>query len=178
MKYKTVEEANEAYLNYIKNHQHNCILVGKLFFPGYIADTYGTDAINAMFDVLTHDNSKLNPEEFEPYRKHFYPVEGEEPDEIGYEVAWETHYATNPHHWEYHLNTDGTPAPIPKRDLLHLLVDWGAMSVFQNNMVSEWYFKNKDIKLHPDTKQELESLFPYIDNVVSILQLKTHEKEI
>jgi len=53
-------------------------------------------------DIKQHDMSKLSPEEFQAYRKTFYPTSHEEKvaAEKEYDAALEHHKLNNGHHWE------------------------------------------------------------------------------
>ena len=49
--------------------------------------------------VINHDKSKYGEEEYEPYLEYFYG----DKDEDAFNVAWNHHQKSNPHHWQYWL---------------------------------------------------------------------------
>lgn len=120
---------------------------------------------------ITHDLSKLYPDEFFPYLDFFYrkkkkttgcydPSQGNE----SFNRAWLKHIHRNPHHWQYWLLTqDDDPDMIldmPMRYRKEMLADWmgaGKAQGYGDN-TANWYAKHcKKIKIHPDTRYWIEN---------------------
>ena len=121
--------------------------------------------------INKHDASKYQDEEFEPYRRHFYPTDaekakGETPEDVKlFEDAWRHHYTHNPHHPEYwrwvkiikrgDFNTPrvcrilNTPNEVPIDmdiiSILEMLCDWRSMDYkFGGTSIDFWHNKAKD----------------------------------
>lgn len=175
MMYSTVEEAKAAYEGYIAEHVNNYERVFKYVSEGYETRFFGAGSYEK------HDYSKYFAKEFEPYRKHFYPVEGEEIDKAGYDYSWNLHQKRNPHHWQYWvLIRDGgdiVPLLMPREHILEMICDWTAMSIKFGNVPSKWYAENKDkMLLHPDTRSVVEDFMPYFDEAFyALTKDETHD---
>ena len=74
--------------------------------------------------------------EFTQYRNKFFPI-GESTDQqkVNFAVAWKHHYINNHHHWE---------TAIEKIDIVHMVIDWTAMSYKFGDTAEEYYTANKD----------------------------------
>lgn len=99
--------------------------------------------------IQSHDMSKFSPEEFGPYRLHWYPAPGEPADEKGYDEAWKLHKSHNPHHYEY-----WTPDKFKlSRDLpylMEMICDWISCSrVNGEPHAFDWFVENRPkIEMH------------------------------
>ena len=99
--------------------------------------------------IKVHDESKWSVEEFEPYRKNFYPINDEEKalNEEDFETAWKHHYRNNRHHWEcrqYDECPNGKLTKEQQIDCLENVIDWMAMGYKFNDRPYQFYEKNKD----------------------------------
>lgn len=151
-----IEEIKKTrqYLNYLEEHYNNVQkawkeiqvkLNGKFIAP--ISDDYKWWQLDSQ--IKTHDFSKLSKEEFVQSRINFYPTDEEirQAEHLGvkagtfngYEMAWENHKKHNSHHHET-VKTD--------IDVVHMIVDWLAMSYKFNDTPKQYYEANKkDMKL-------------------------------
>jgi hypothetical protein len=110
--------------------------------------------------AFTHDLSKFFPSEFFPYARKFFfgdyayryfKVEDE------FEFAWFLHYKRNKHHWEYWVDCNGDPAPMPIKYVNQMIADWKAMSRKFGNDPKLWYKSHVDeMKLNIQTIRILE----------------------
>lgn len=129
--------------------------------------------------ALTHDLSKLRPDEWRPYRAYFYGERGTEnqaantggkPDETGdrpFDLAWLRHQHRNPHHWQFYLlrKDDGSTVALPmaEQDRVEMLCDWWGAGAAITGEASwartrRWYQDNADkIVLHPSTRARVEA---------------------
>lgn len=137
--------------------------------------------INLEPEIKSHDMSKFSDEEFEPYRRNFYPTDEEksvEDNEVletvnkNFAEAWKHHYMFNDHHPEHwkHFLEDGQASekeleiasPMPLSAILHMICDWTAMSYAKghNNPVSWFNVKAKDEKkcMNPETLKLVSKL--------------------
>lgn len=163
-RYTIYDQKNDEYKEYIKNHVDNVKkaldeIINKLSHE--IIECLNTDTL--IRNVLEHDQSKYSVEEFEAYRKKFYPIDDDEKnnfDEEEFEIAWKHHYENNPHHPEFWKKE-----PMPIEYVIEMVCDWEAMSYVFGGSAVEHYEKNKEHirnKLHPDTVVLLEKV---LDNL-------------
>jgi len=123
---------------------------------------------------VTHDLSKLRPDEWVPYATFFHgPRAIQRRDASGYykptdtgdgafDFAWLLHQKRNRHHWQWWvIPEDGggeKMLPMPADDRLEMLADWrGAGRAQGTPDTRSWYMVNRDkMRLHPDTRSWLE----------------------
>lgn len=131
-------ESSRQYLDYVEDHVTNVATAfselsdacdGKEYWVG---DDYSWYTL--MGEVVEHDLSKLSKEEFVPYRDYFYPVADNDKSESGFGAAWEHHKTKNPHHHETAVNYS---------DLVHMVIDWMAMSYKFKDCPRKFYEKVK-----------------------------------
>lgn len=139
----TIEEQKEAYVKYIENHRDNVrhahsIMVSKCR-DMLLSNNVSLEQLE--INVKNHDLSKYTKEEFEPYRKKFFPIEGEIIDKNEFEKAVFHHYTHNKHHWNYWIGQSKEMEPIY---VVEMTLDWIAMGIQFNNTAIEYYEKNKD----------------------------------
>ena len=111
---------------------------------------------------ITHDSSKLLPDEFFPYAEYFYGgyKRGEIPDAVqcAFNWAWLKHQHRNPHHWQHFIlhSDDGGLLYMRMHDAdrKEMLADWkgAGKAITGKDNTAEWYKKNRNnILLHPET---------------------------
>jgi len=129
---------------------------------------------------LTHDLSKLLPDEWFPYANYFYgncpsfkdlPAgiketffgKTKEDVEKDFDFAWLLHQKRNPHHWQWWIlieDDGGTKIlDIPLKFRKEMLADWRGAGKAQGygDNTKTWYEKNKGkMQLHPETKKWIE----------------------
>ena len=109
--------------------------------------------------ILKHDNSKYESEEFNAYRKNYFPVNTEEKElnKKDFEAAWEHHWTSNSHHWECRQYEECPEDKITKQQILDCLenvCDWMAVGYDKGNRPYQFYETIKDkIKL-PKAEQD------------------------
>ena len=150
----TLDEAEGKYYEYLDGHIGNVQafleVLNKLEIP-YVTENY-----DKLKDICSkHDKSKYEDPEFEPYRKHFYPINDEEKLETeAFYQACDHHTKHNKHHWDYWVDEDGN-LDIPDEEdyKLHCVercCDWLSMSYQHNEIPDEWYNANKEAITMPD----------------------------
>lgn len=112
--------------------------------------------------ALDHDNSCYEKEEFDYYRKHYFPIDANEwsKNEPNFEKAWEHHKKNNDHHWEYRQNWKDEDFNIhTELACLENILDWMAISYEHNDRISEYYevYKNR-VKLPKKQKDFIEKI--------------------
>lgn len=131
---------------------------------------------------ITHDLSKLRPDEWLPYARYFYgkyPKQSElsvyektyywntltkERVSDDFDMAWLLHQKRNQHHWQWWILREDSGKvkcfPMPYDVVLEMVSDWiGAGKAQGHDDVKEWYAKNKNkMQLHETTRSEVERL--------------------
>ena len=155
----------EKYKQYIDNHKKNVIetwselkLNSKIY--NYIISQSESSNIIEIIDknIPLHDNSKYTEEEWEPYRKRFYPINEEEKiiSKKEFSKAWEHHKKNNSHHHE-HWEETGLNDKMPLYDVVEMCCDWISMSKVLGGTALNWYHKQNNIFL--GNKQKEWTLF-------------------
>ena len=112
--------------------------------------------INIIDDIIkSHDLSKYKEEEFDAYRKNFYPLNDEEKElnKLAFDKAWKHHYENNLHHWDY-WHECGIPDNMSPIFVVEMVCDWEAMGYKFGNTSKQWYEKNKN-NIHLGEKQRM-----------------------
>lgn len=132
-----------AYFKYLIRHKYYVFIAGRLLDIPF-------------WQLLMHDMSKFNSEEFGPYARAFYDEDGNTtyvPSEE-FDKAWKHHYTNNKHHWEYWVLHD---VPTEMRDMYpqELVADLaGTGKVKQGTWeFNEWYKNNSnELNIHFKSK--------------------------
>lgn len=99
----------------------------------WVGDDYAWHTLRR--DVELHDISKFSEEEFVQYRKTFYPIDKDEKENVDFKSALEHHKEQNHHHFE---------SCQTYLDMVHMIIDWTAMSYTFGGTAQEYYEKNKE----------------------------------
>lgn len=151
-------EEDKQYLAYIDNHRSN---VRNAFRKHGRLICLCLSLVNFAYFKLKnrvneHDISKYEEAEFLPYRKRFFPAEGDVVGVLDFAIAWKHHYLNNSHHWEYWLK-NGKPEEMDKIAIAEMLLDWEAMGVYKKNSPLDFYNANKArMLLGKQTRQLVE----------------------
>ena len=139
MKGQDYIDSTRKYLNYLEKHLDN---VAKAFDElsqacegkelAWVYDDFKWWTVRT--DVEHHDLSKFTKEEFVQYRDHFYPVSNKDKENSCFDAAWENHKKENHHHHETCEN---------EYDVVHMVIDWLAMSYKFGDNVRDYYNKTK-----------------------------------
>ena len=152
-------ETSRKYLDYLEEHINN---VEKAYYevitkcknhPLLKDKVFYNTLLN---DVMNHDLSKFSKEEFTQYRDYFYPI-GDKLSplvEKEFKLAWGNHLKNNSHHHETLKNNV---------DVMHMVIDWTAMSYKFGDTAQKYYESNKDtIKLSRENEELLYEIFNYL----------------
>jgi adenosyl cobinamide kinase/adenosyl cobinamide phosphate guanylyltransferase len=166
----TIEEKEKEYKDYIDEHRNN---VQKAWNKvKKIDNKWIKNNIDKLDEnIKNHDLSKYEPEEFNAYRKKYYPINEDEKanSDAEFEAAWNHHYINNPHHWQYWTCSDGdldadkmSGERIDNNVMMayiEMLCDWIAMSMKFGDKPDEWYKSNKEnMNLSRNEQKELEKI--------------------
>ena len=155
----------KKYKDYIDNHKRKVVetweeLKKNNVIHDYILKESKDENIDIILDknVSNHDNSKYGEEEWEPYRKNFYPVNKEEKklSQKEFSKAWAHHKKVNTHHhehWEEIKQND----KMPFTDVVEMCCDWISMSKVLGGTALSWYNAQNNIFL--GNKQKEWALF-------------------
>ena len=116
------------YFNYIYNHIMNIKIAYTKYIP-VLSKILDFNTIDLKANVDVHDMSKFSIEEFEPYRKRFYPSDTSEELHDGdeeYELALKHHYSNNPHHPQYYVKENGDIEDVPDLYIAEMVLDWAS----------------------------------------------------
>ena len=147
-----------AYKNYIVAHQ---MAIYDAFVEMVMCEELrylwdDQEFYNKMIDrIAAHDNSKFSEEEFEAYRKYFYPIDEKEKSEVkdAFDKAWQHHLECNDHHWQHRKDstefTEETQLAI-----LENVCDWMAMGYVFGDRPYEYYEEHKEAITLPSKDKE------------------------
>lgn len=161
---------DSQYYDYYKQHTNNVVRAAHQFL-----DKIGDSVIllplkNSLLKLVeVHDNSKLNNEEWEPYREYFYGDNESYNISRDFDIAWNIHQKNNPHHWQYWVlirdSGDIIPLDMPIEYVAEMLCDWHSFSVKDpQSTACSWYGLNKEkMLLSNGTKVLIDLLLPYFN---------------
>lgn len=157
-------------MNIIKKSIDNYIIPNSILsLDGFI---YAEDLF-----IKTHDHSKFSLEEWDAYRRHFYPISDKEKEESkeDFEKAWVHHYTVNTHHWNHWYKNKKNVNAMDLISVVELCCDWIAMNMvfkgtaidFYNNRVvnckdpnEQIYLGDKQSKIIYDILTEFYKSYP------------------
>ena len=155
-----------AYCDYLEEHFNN---IAKAFEEVtkackqslFFADDYNYHTLHQA--VRYHDISKFSAEEFTQYRNKFFPLIYDQSPylsittNVPFDQAWKHHYLNNTHHWE---------SATTETDLVHMVIDWTAMSYKFGGTAQSYYEANQHkIKLKPDLTEFMYTIFNYLKDL-------------
>ena len=155
MKGQDYIDATRKYLNYVEEHLENVRLAFDELSRACDGMWWVGDDMSwhhMRHDVEHHDLSKFSRHEFTQYRAFFYPVDDKDKAESGFEAAWEHHKRCNHHHHETVSNY---------ADMVHMIIDWTAMSYKFGGTAQEYYEKKaiNDVKFDGELIGEMYVIF-------------------
>ena len=159
-----IEQLENTYREYIDNHRENVqkawtIMKSNSECMDLITRYLNTNvdaAIKLIDDMIkSHDLSKYKEEEFDAYRKNFYPSTPEEKESntIAFDNAWKHHYSNNLHHWNWWYET-GNMEHMTIPYIVEMICDWEAMGYKFGNTSKQYYDENRD-KIQLGQRQRL-----------------------
>ena len=113
--------------------------------------------------IGNHDMSKYSDEEFDFYRKNFYPINDEEKknNEYDFERAWRHHYLNNPHHPDYWQETN---SDMSINMIIEMICDWESFKYIQKGSAIEYWRKNANsIVITDPTRMVVNRIFTILN---------------
>ena len=170
-----LHQKEDEYRAYLDMH------IGNVYEALKKLHTLGIPFIEQNFNELCnicreHDASKYTIDEFDAYRRHWYPTKEEEehPNDEEYEAAVKHHIKNNKHHWDYWVDDKGEfiepEGGTQERQIyaVEMLCDWMSMSHYCRNHIREWLDSgDEDVKL-PDY------IWEFINPIIDILETKPY----
>jgi hypothetical protein len=164
MKGQDYIDSSRKYLDYIEEHLINVAKAfselsdacdGKEAWVGYDSEWYASEWYAMRHDVEHHDLSKFSKEEFVQYRDNFFAVNDKDKENSDFDKAWENHKAENHHHHETAENY---------YDLVHMVIDWVAMSYKFKDNPRNFYEKTKPkMDLKPEFHDFISKQFDHLE---------------
>jgi hypothetical protein len=149
----------EQYREYVRDHQRN-VTAAWLRLRGR-AVTCPTLIATVDRLVAIHDDSKFSPEEFDPYRRFFYPAYPDEKSHEEFRWAFAVHWSRNPHHPEFWVDRRSEFADRQPY-LVEMVCDWMAMGMHFGNLARDWYHQRKTkIRLPDADRAFIEGLLAF-----------------
>lgn len=167
-----IEEKTNDYIDYIATHKANTEKAWDVIKT--IDNPYIQNNLEVLDNnIKNHDQSKYDDEEFEWYRKKYYPVDDDEANEVMdkiQDIFW-LHYSKNPHHWEYWLDENKELDYTKHNDeeidnnvmiaYIEMLCDWASFGLKKDDPreVRSWYISEKPkMTLFPAEQEVLEDI--------------------
>ena len=159
---ESINDRQKEYEEYLETHISNVKKEYEIFKEHLLTESDLTVEELEMLDeqISNHDASKYEDDEFYPYLNHFYPTAGVEDNEEKYDMAWNHHQKSNPHHWQYWiLQKDSGEQKIlnmPENYVIEMLCDWSSFK-YKNpkSTAYKWYNDNKDKMMLSDNTRKL-----------------------
>ena len=166
---KSIESLEREYMTYLENHINGVVRSwSEILRPALESELTDDEIELVKIAVDTHDLSKYAPEEFDAYRKWFYPVDESEKDEKAYDLAWLHHQKNNSHHPQYWIlirDSGGTEClDMPLVDIIEMLCDWHSFSLRDPESTAyNWYQENKGkMQLSDATREIVEKYIEFL----------------
>jgi hypothetical protein len=168
-----IMDQEQEYRNYIRKHRANVKSAFVIWREKSILGSvlFNEESLFNMEQLIdTHDLSKYSKEEFEAYRKEFFPIDGETSDKKEFSMAWNHHQKSNPHHWQYWVlpkKIENEAIPIPMCYVVEMLCDWTAMSFQKGGSVTEWFESElPKMIIHEKTKETIRNLISEFEEIL------------
>lgn len=168
-------DMSREYDNYIQQHKDN-VRKGYEWMTVYIPHLMPRGLIDAVDNIVNHDESKNEPDEYFAYDKYFYGKNKSYQVMQDFNLAWLRHIHRNPHHWQHWILINDDPKEgeiildMPLNYIIEMICDWWAFSWNKGDLteIFKWYDEHKDyIKLSPKTRKTVEDILEQIKTKLS-----------
>ena len=169
---------SEAYNRYLENHK-NGVRQAFEWLEQNLPEIFGTADEGIITEcrhscTYAHDESKLQPDEYDAYDAYFY---GDRSYEVvnQFNRAWLRHIHRNPHHWQYWILLNDNPdegeivLDMPDVYIIEMICDWMSFSINKGDMneLFNWYDQHKDhMKLSDYTRMKVEEILNKIKDKI------------
>lgn len=155
---------------YIQEHKDN-VKKGYEWMLTHIPEKLPTGLMSALDNILSHDASKYDDDEYKAYDAYFYGGNRSYQVCEDFNRAWLMHIHCNPHHWQHFVLINDNPKEgeiildMPINYIIEMICDWWAFSWAKGNLyeIFNWYNEHKDyIKLSKKTRKTVEDILEAI----------------
>lgn len=164
---KDIYNQKEEYMNYIRDHKmrvNACYRENLDIFYSIFPDVYKNPdiVIKLLINLDNHDNSKTSLEEFKPYADKFFPIKGENINNMDQEFnrAWLHHIHHNPHHPEHWILYDRMHTDILDMTdifIIEMICNWLAICDEKEINIINWWDSNY-IPLSYNTRKKVSDV--------------------
>jgi hypothetical protein len=173
----------ERYMRYVQKHRIRMADAYKEMLSCPEVTNLGNEVLIMLKQrVVFHDITKFEAEEFDAYRKHFFPISKKEKENNleNFEKAWQHHYDNNSHHWQHRRNNTEFNKNDPEQvvNILENVCDWLAVGYLYKNRPYQYYEKHKEkIELCPEEKEFFEYIIYSVDKKYIMMEIGAVDHE-
>lgn len=173
----------ERYMRYVQKHRIKMADAYKEMLTCPEVMNLGNEVLIMLKQrVVFHDITKFKAEEFDAYRKNFFPISKKEKEDNleNFEKAWQHHYDNNSHHWQHRRNNTEFNKNDPEQvvNVLENVCDWLAVGYTYKNRPYQYYEKHKEkIELCPEEKEFFEYIIYSVDKKYVMMEIGALDHE-
>lgn len=167
---------SDTYDLYLKSHLLN-VRRGFRFLQEYCPELIlELPGVDWEYQILvSHDQSKYYPDEYEAYDRRFYLNNRSINDQLAFDRAFLTHIHRNPHHWQHWVfhsddSKNGlTVVQMPYNYVLEMFCDWWSFSWMSKDLttVFDWYSARiNSIILHENSRAHLVNILNTVEDTL------------
>lgn len=171
---------SKRYDGYLATHRAN-VCNAFYWIQDHLPELFTGDVDYKREVILSHDQSKYEPDEYYAYDAYFYGSEKTQQVKDDFKRAWLLHIHRNPHHWQHWILNNDEPEEgetlleMPHEQILAMICDWWSFSWKTGDLyeIFNWYDGHKDyIKLNAKTRATVEDI---LDKIKDQLDMKERE---
>ena len=156
---------SKEYYSYLETHKSN-VQRGYNWLRTNLPKIFIKYPIDDASNILMHDLSKSEADEYKAYDSYFYGEKTPAVEEA-FRRAWLLHIHRNPHHWQYWVLINDDPGEgeicleMPHNYIFEMICDWWAFSWSKGNLseIFSWYDEHSAyIKLAPKTREIVDDI--------------------
>lgn len=173
----------ERYMRYVQKHRIRMADAYKEMLTCPEVMNLGNEVLIMLKQrVVFHDITKFKAEEFDAYRKNFFPISKKEKEDNleNFEKAWQHHYDNNSHHWQHRRHSTEFNKNDPEQvvNVLENVCDWLAVGYTYKNRPYQYYEKHKEkIELCPEEKEFFEYIIYSVDKKYVMMEIGALDHE-
>lgn len=173
----------ERYMKYVQKHRIRMADAYKEMLTCPEVMNLGNEVLIMLKQrVVFHDITKFKAEEFDAYRKNFFPISKKEKEDNleNFEKAWQHHYDNNSHHWQHRRHNTEFNKNDPEQvvNVLENVCDWLAVGYTYKNRPYQYYEKHKEkIELCPEEKEFFEYIIYSVDKKYVMMEIGALDHE-
>lgn len=173
----------ERYMRYVQKHRIRMADAYKEMLSCPEVMNLGNEVLIMLKQrVVFHDITKFKAEEFDAYRKNFFPISKKEKEDNleNFEKAWQHHYDNNSHHWQHRRHNTEFNKNDPEQvvNVLENVCDWLAVGYTYKNRPYQYYEKHKEkIELCPEEKEFFEYIIYSVDKKYVTMEIGALDHE-